>query len=292
MSPVSAGAGIKFESTTDSGALLLLDAPAKSKHIQSKRHIVKYMSDNIENWLEFANADHRWGLDLKEQDIIFVSGTKKTSRWAVAAFQGNYRRKEGHVTGDFGPFASGGFSVKIEDQILPANYYSHGPRQPHTILPGGLSVTYPGYSQPSPPHPPNQTLFIHYYKMKRRLFLFKEPMMAAAGPHQLPPGPENPGMDAPMLGGEGYEFVSEQGLDNGQVCAHDWLLAQIFASAHIICLIGIRSRQRTPGLYSLGARPIAQSPDATLIMLSSTLRRKRRSHPILTYMPSSWYVSP
>ena len=222
VAPISAGAGIKFESTTDSGALLFLDAPAKSKDIESKRHIINYMHDNIKNWFEFANADYSWGLELKEQDIIFVSGTTKTSRWAVAAFQGNtYKMKEGHVTGDFGPFASAGFSVKIENQILPASHYRHGPRQPSTIVSGG-SLTYPGYSQPSLSHPPNQTLFVHYYKMKRRwVWPFKGPMRAAGGPHQLPPGPDNPGTDAPVPAEGEYEFVPEQELDTDQVCAHD-----------------------------------------------------------------------
>ncbi|RPD70200.1 WD40 repeat-like protein [Lentinus tigrinus ALCF2SS1-7] len=217
--PVSVGAGIKFQSNTDSGAFVLLDAPAENKDIKSKRHIINYMRDNLESWLEFANSTNSWGLDLKEQDIIFVCGTTKTRRWAVASFQGStYRKKQGYVSGEFGPFANAGLSISISDQILPSSHYRHGPRPPRTVPPGGPSLTYPGYSQPSPPHPPNQTIFVHYYKMKRRAFWwpYKEPMQAAGGPHQLPPGPDNPGMGPPMIENGQYEFVSEQGHDNSQ----------------------------------------------------------------------------
>ncbi|TFK89205.1 WD40 repeat-like protein [Polyporus arcularius HHB13444] len=229
--PVSAGAGIKFQSMTDSGAFVLLEPPAQSKDIESKRHIVNYMRDNLESWLEFANAVYSWGLDLREQDIIFVCGTTKTTRWAVAAFHGtSFRKKEGYVTGDFGPFASAGLSINISNQILPAEHYRHGPRQPRSMAPGVPSLTYPGYSTPSPPHPPNQCLFVHYYKMKRRAFWWplKEPMRAAGGPHQLPPGPDNPEMDPPIrMPSPEYEFESEQAEGYDPVNALlDYILSQ------------------------------------------------------------------
>ncbi|KAI0696216.1 WD40-repeat-containing domain protein [Cerioporus squamosus] len=176
--PVSAGAGIKFQSTSDSGAFVLLDAPAQSKEIDSKRHIVNYMRDNFESWLEFANASYSWGLDLKEQDIIFVCGTTKTSKWAVAAFQGNrFRKTEGFVTGDFGPFASVGLSINISNQILPAEHYRHA---------AGVLVAAQG---------------AHAGRWR---------------PASAPAWPDNPGMDAPMMTGGEYEFESEQGFDIAQ----------------------------------------------------------------------------
>ena len=48
-------------------------------------------------------------------------------------------------------------------------------------------------SAASPLTEPNQCIFLNYYKMKRRFGLFpKKLMQAAGGPHQLPPGPDNP----------------------------------------------------------------------------------------------------
>ena len=61
---------------------------------------------------------------------------------------------------------------------------------------GGFAPGLAGTSLSSlvtPPAKRDQTLFIHYYKMKRRLWLFQAPMEAAAGPHELPPGPDDDG---------------------------------------------------------------------------------------------------
>ena len=44
-------------------------------------------------------------------------------------------------------------------------------------------------------------------------------MRAAGGPHQLPPGPDNPGTDAPIVADAMYDVVSEQELEDGQVHA-------------------------------------------------------------------------
>ena len=201
MLPVGAGVGFKFQSSADAGAFVLLEPPGHAKDIESKRHIVNYMRENLERWLQFAN--HEWGLELKDHDMTFVCGTTKTSRFALAAFQGsNYRKKEGYITGNFGPFSTAGISINISNQTLPVSNYRHGP------LNYGSSVPQLGYSEYHQPPSPNQCLFIHYYKMKRRfLWLLREPMQAAAGPHQLPPG-DNAGGGAPMVPVP-YEFEPE-----------------------------------------------------------------------------------
>ena len=200
VAPAAASVGFKFQAMTDAGAFVLLQPPAHSRDIESKRHIVNYMRDNFEKWLEFANASHSWGLDLKEQDIIFVCGTTKTSRWAVASFQGPiYRKKEGYVSGEFGPFASAGISISISNQQLPAQHFRHGPLHDQLYSGSAPMITHPDHPSmvhlpPTSPPPQDQCLFLHYYKMKRRFWWpFKDAMQAAAGPHQLPPGPDDPG---------------------------------------------------------------------------------------------------
>ena len=72
----------------------MLAPPGIAEDIESKRHIVNYMRENFDHWLEFANASNSWGLDLSEQEILFVCGTLKTTHWAVAAFQ----EQAGHNT--------------------------------------------------------------------------------------------------------------------------------------------------------------------------------------------------
>lgn len=216
VSPVTVGAGIRFESTTNSGALVLLQPPAQTMKIESKLHIEKYMLAHHKSWFDLANTIR--GLGLKEEDIVFVCGTTKTTRWAVAAFQGEtFRKKEGFVSADFASFANVNFSINIASQVLPASYYRHGPPPPQTIGPAPTgALTYPGHASSIPPSAPNQCLFVNYFKMKRRILLWRVAMRAAGGPHQLPPGPDNPGTDAPIVADAMYDVVSEQELEDGQ----------------------------------------------------------------------------
>lgn len=213
--------GFKFASTTDSGAFVMLEPPGKSCDIESKRHIVNHMRENFHHWLNFANGEDSYGLDLKEHDLIFVCGTTKTTRWAVAAFQGNtFRKKEGHVTGDFGPFATVGLSVNISNQILPTNHYRTGPRRVTNALCNDGSAAAPAG--------PTQCLFIHYYKMRRRVWLFKEPIRAAAGPDNLPPGPRDPEFgEAMMVDEHDYEFEPDGVHGVGKVRL--WLFGMLLA---------------------------------------------------------------
>ncbi|KAM5536984.1 hypothetical protein V8D89_009313 [Ganoderma adspersum] len=176
--------GWRFQTTSDAGAMVMLRPPAIAEDIESRRFVANYMRDNFDSWLEFANASDSWGgLDLRPEDVVFVCGTLKTTRWALAAFQGSvFRKKDGVVSGrlDSHPTGSGPgevqFSVQIDGQPLPASH----------LRVGRVTSSYKG---------PDQCLFIHYYKMKRRL-LGREPVQAGAGPHQLPPGPGKPGPDA------------------------------------------------------------------------------------------------
>lgn len=189
------------------------------------------MRDNFDRWLEFAN--NRYGLELKDQDLIFVCGTTKTSRWAVAAFQGpTYRKKEGHIHGDFGPLATAGLSISISNQQLPAQHWAHGPTQTLTMSPPAIDAQ-------------DQCLFLHYYKMKRRLW-WKEPIKAAAGPHQLPPGPDTAGADASVAVNQ-YEFEPEGEPGRGEVSGASRL---VFVN---LIHVGLRSRQLPSGLYTPGA---------------------------------------
>ena len=106
-----------------------------------------------------------------------MCGTLKTTQWALAAFQGSaFRNRDGIVSGQLDRTGDVQFSVQIDGQPLLATHQRAGP----VGRPSGA---------------PDQCLFVRYYKMKRRL-LGREPMQAAAGPHQLPPGPDNSGPDA------------------------------------------------------------------------------------------------
>ncbi len=251
--PASGGAGIKFISTTSAGALVLLDSPGQSEVLRSKRRIVNYMYDNHQSWLEFANASDSFGLDLNEEDIIFVCGTIKTTKWAVAAFQGDrFRQKEGLVTGQFGPYASVDLSISISDQILPTEHYRHGPQRRPRPIPFDHLSNCPESTEPDLPHPPDQCLFVHYYKMKRRpsSCMVDSELERGAGVPQLPPELDDAWVD---------EFESEQRVDIIQVsfghCSYH-SAPQLSA--------GIRPTQHIAGLHSLSECYSCWCPDPHL----------------------------
>ena len=153
------------------------------------------MRRNFAHWLEFANSEEYCGLGLKDEEILFVSGTTKTTRWAVAAFQGDrFKNKEGSVSGHLGGLASAEFSIQISDHVLPTDHYRTGPvllqLGGHTdglsALPDRTEESSASTSGHLEPSKRDQCIFIHYYKVKRRLFHITA-LRAAAGAHQLPP---------------------------------------------------------------------------------------------------------
>lgn len=164
-----------------------------SKDIESKRHIVNYMRQNFEHWVDFAD---KYGLDVKEEGLYFVCGTTKTCRWATAAFHGQYKKKQGMVTADFSSAAGLNLSVSISDQSLPQSYYGDGPRRrrPRSSASSAVVPASGSPDQSGTDEPVDQCIFMHYYKMKRRFFGIRQ-MKAAAGPDELPsPDPEG-GLD-------------------------------------------------------------------------------------------------
>ncbi|KAH9934535.1 WD40 repeat-like protein [Epithele typhae] len=179
--PAEAGAGYKFVCKSDTGAVLLLQPPAITTHVQSKRRMVTYMRKHFDRWLELANAKH--DMDLKETDLFFVSGTTATTKWAVAAFQNSsYREKEGHVFCNIDAFVRSEIAIRFIDESLRNPDFNFGPQNSDS---SGMTVLRPG-GDPVP----DQVVFMHYYKMRRRLFWMRR-IEAAAGFHEIVEGEDD-----------------------------------------------------------------------------------------------------
>ncbi|KAI1785149.1 hypothetical protein LXA43DRAFT_900376 [Ganoderma leucocontextum] len=180
----SAGINFGFKSTSDRGAFLVLSPPAVSRQILSKTHIINYMRANFDHWFEFANTTI--GLGLRDEEILFVSGTTKTNRWAVAAFRGESRKTEGSFTANLGSLGEASLSMSVSNETLPSRYYRAGPSR-HASGAMLLPSVQPDGSEASPspsllPEQRDQCIFMNYYRMKRR-FWKPLPMRAAgAGP--------------------------------------------------------------------------------------------------------------
>ncbi|KAI0673222.1 hypothetical protein C8Q78DRAFT_1077499 [Trametes maxima] len=116
------GAEFEFECNDDAGALLFLEPGKRTHDILSRQRIIDYMGVHFNNWLEFANHSDRLGLGLKEEQIMFVSGTTKTSRWGVAAFQGKARTMRGALVANLVSPAAASFSFSISNAELTTDF--------------------------------------------------------------------------------------------------------------------------------------------------------------------------
>ena len=222
MPVASGGASFNFKCDADSGALLMFAPSSESQDIEAKRHIVNYIREHIADWDDFAN--NKLGYNLKEHEIMFVSGTTKTNRWAVTAFHGQYKKKQGSLTADLSSIAGMNLAVSISNQSLPNTYYSYGPKARRrsfasstTVVPQSASGSQ--VSLEAEEEKADQCIFIHYFKVKLRFFSYRA-MKAGAGPHELPPpGPDEVG---PQLEVEDDSFIEED--SETTVGMHDHIL--------------------------------------------------------------------
>lgn len=274
MAVTTPGGNVKFQCTQDKGALLLLSPRGEETFIESKRHIVTYMREHLDSWEDLANSV--LGLELLREDIFFVCGVTKTSRWGVAAFSGTQRNAQGTVSCDFGALGSASMNISVAQTSLPGSWYRSGPPRargsptlnfapsPAAVpyMPYGASPTQPAFGAGSStsvssygtavapstasfpaygtqtippgmtvpsvpqaaygvPEKADQCIFFHYYKAKRRFFLF-ERMEAGAGPHELPPKADDDFSSSEVLaqdddGADELEFESSA---DDTVCTH------------------------------------------------------------------------
>nr|VWO96006.1 Calcium dependent mitochondrial carrier protein [Ganoderma boninense] len=121
------------------GAFVAATAPFIIREDSTTRHVRRYMRENMDSWLEFANTTLKLG--LAEQDLLFVSRTAKTTRWIQAAFAGEDSRGQ--------PDHSSSAQVQSAGNPFPM-YQCEVERTDPAFAKGGWC------------------LFIGFFKMKRR----------------------------------------------------------------------------------------------------------------------------
>ena len=192
---VSAGASFSFKCTANQGAFLMYSPEAYATDIKNEQYIINYIQEHFTHWMEFSQ---KLGLGLRDQDILFVSGVVKTARWAVAAFQGNYKMKQGTFSVDLGSAGGMNMSVSISNQTLPQTYRKVGPKRTtinNACLARNGSLVVPLDAADESlgagaDDKYDQCVFINYYQAKRRVWSIRA-MKTAAGPHELPDGPDD-----------------------------------------------------------------------------------------------------
>ena len=140
------------------------------------------MKTNMEQWNELAS---RHDLDIPKEGLIFVSGTVKTNDWGLGAFISQGHAFEVHFNANVN-FANASLQVKSTNVTYGNTEVRKRPRSDAEELAEGLSTPAihgdaTGRSSLDSVIKKDQTLFLHYYKMKKRWWTSRA-IKAAAGP--------------------------------------------------------------------------------------------------------------
>ncbi|KAI0641267.1 WD40 repeat-like protein [Trametes meyenii] len=139
------------------------------------------MRKHFDQWLNFANEDCE--MILGQEQIYFVHGVVKTSRWVCAAFQGSRSNKDVSLNAQIPNIGSLKMSMSFNKEDAPQVDYNYGPPTSKISEPNK-----PECEPTEATRKQDQCIFFNYYKAKKRLWLGPKVMEAAAGPHELPPG--------------------------------------------------------------------------------------------------------
>lgn len=133
----------------------------------------KYIMNNLAAWEEILEAGP---FQCTIEDLIFVRGYVKTSTWKVAAWASNrISRGVGLGAGIPSTVGIGGGFRNEADHLLPpqSRECNRGRIGAHLAVTSGQE------------YPRDQTVFLYYYQVKRRLFFLRK-LEAAAGYGSLP----------------------------------------------------------------------------------------------------------
>ncbi|OCH93290.1 WD40 repeat-like protein [Obba rivulosa] len=190
--PGGASVGASFSCQEEHAAVLWMRDPADREELHRSRRMANYMGSNFKKWHTFAvdSVD----VDIPKDALYFVRGWVKTRQWAVAAVLREGRSRSFSLTASF---ASAGISMSLDQsrEIQGNVEFNQGPplraaRSPYpSITDSQESVPLP---QPYYEIPRNQTVFLHYYKLKpRSLWMWKAKIEAAADPQDPTPDRDN-----------------------------------------------------------------------------------------------------
>lgn len=180
------GGELHFTCTEDQAAILVLKHGAAREEYRPSPAMASYMRRNYQSWHGFARDVRQE--DVQEDDLLFVRGWTKTSEWAVAACLEQGRESRVAFSAQFGSVAQGSFAVThTEKSSMPWEYHC-GPVRGRGASGPGRKGKGKGKErqQESVPQVQDQCVFLHFYKVKRRLRLWPTVIQGAAEPQDLP----------------------------------------------------------------------------------------------------------
>lgn len=178
-----AGAGFRFACESGSGAVLILKDDMQREDLIKGKQINDYIRAHVESWYNFAEtldlAD-----ELRQQDLMLVTGRSTTTQWAVAAF--TQKKKECAIEFHTG-YGGAGAHFALAGSWANANSAEHrfGPMparntaQPLSSVPGDAG---PSALYRTGTYLPGQTVFLRGFHVRMRLFGAPPKIWAAAEP--------------------------------------------------------------------------------------------------------------
>ncbi|EKM58887.1 uncharacterized protein PHACADRAFT_248999, partial [Phanerochaete carnosa HHB-10118-sp] len=170
---ISVGLSASYTCKEERGAVLALKSDAHAETIYKNQIFKKYIFRNIRAW--HAYAKDVLGLDIKQEDLVVVSGwVKTTADWAETAFSNTSTRSSGSLEGHVGGVARVEVGGSYTSSVMGPKMHRHAEHYSSKTF-GSHSAEFRR----------DQCIFLKYYKVLRRLLLPPK-LVAGAGYHRLP----------------------------------------------------------------------------------------------------------
>lgn len=161
--------------------MLILDDDADRTAVHANRWMREYMVKHYQNWDHLVRD--RIGLDIDVDKLYFVRGVMKSKSWAIMTFDKAGSSYSGSVDVGYGPTGLA-LNMSWQDERHAPSQIRTGPRRSSSLshrlaITDGSSIT---SQSPYYDAPRNQSIFLNYYKIKRRRFFGPKVVRAAAEP--------------------------------------------------------------------------------------------------------------
>ena len=240
------GVSLSFELTKKQGAALVTKYCTFQKDIVREAAFEEYTKRHYDSWVTFARNKA-----VGNVEPVLVTGVDMTRDHAMMAYSNDGTQISSKFTVSVPPIASASASAwgewENEGTVHTRCWPQFRPPPPDTPelepfddIPREIPEQY------------NQCVFIRYYTMRRRAFMFPKVIRAAAGPHDLGPG-NNPDDMLPELtvqsnsdAGNEFDDGENSTIDRPGLVADDDSELEIFHNVASVC----RSSHRFPALTS------------------------------------------
>lgn len=138
--------------------------------------MMNHLKKNIRDWYTYVTDEA--DLNLQREDILFIFGSVKTTRWAAASYVEGGRSARFALAGGHGPINGGA-----------AAFATIGNARAPNVLWGPKS---PPENQNQHSLPAEECIFLQYYKMKWKYNFWPTVIRAGAGNDELPESPDGP----------------------------------------------------------------------------------------------------